>query len=109
MNIPSITKEDNEIVRKTGSGWILYTYLSLPLFVIGIFAGTMSMIGDYGINHGLIEMLCYFIDYFFSIANIFGVMGLVCALIGFVLKLRSYFSAKRHFNYCKDIIKVSLF
>ncbi len=108
-NIQNIKKEDNEIVRKTGSGWILYTYFSLPLFAIGLFAGIMSTIGDYGINHSLIEMLDYFIDYFFSIANIFSIIGLICALIGFILKLRSYFSAKRHFNYCKDIIKVSLF
>ncbi len=108
-NIPSITKEDNEIVRKTGSGWILYTYFSLPLFAIGLFAGIMSTIGDYGINHSLIEMLDYFIDYFFSIANIFSIIGLMCALIGFILKLRSYFPAKNHFAKYKDTVKVSLF
>lgn len=47
--------------------------------------------------------------YFFSITNLFGVMALICALVGFVLKLRSYFGAKKHFVHCKDIIKASLF
>lgn len=109
INLPRMDKPEAEMVRKIGFGWSFSTIMALPLFGISLWGGFLVTICDFGINHGLKEIVWYFLDYFFSIFNIFGIMGAICVVIGVFVKIRNYFPAKKHFVKYKDIIKVSLF
>ena len=109
INLPRMDKPEAEMVRKIGLGWSLSTVMALPLFGISLWGSFLATICDFGINHGLKEMVRYFLDYFFSIFNVFGIMGAICVVIGWGVKIRNYFPAKKHFARYKDIIKVSFF
>lgn len=108
-NIPEISKVDNEVVRKTGIGRIWHIYFALPLFGIAIWLGIICALDEFEIGQGIMKMVMDFIHFLFHFGNIFGIIGLVCVLIGIVQKIRYYFPAKKHFAKYKDIIKVSLF
>lgn len=108
INIPDIQKEDNEVVRKTGIGRIFYSYFGIPLICSGIIFGFIGSISEFGINWGM-DFWRYYVSYLLSPINGFGLLGVGCLVIGFVLKLYYYFPAKKHFAKYKDIIKVTLF
>lgn len=109
INLPEITNGENEIIKKTGVLRVFYSYGTLPAFGFAAVLGVLVVLGDFGVEHGLKEMIQYFIHYFFSIGNIFGILGLICLVMGIVLSIRNYFPAKKHFAKYKDIIKVSFF
>lgn len=109
INLPRMDRPEAEMVRKIGFGWSLSTVMTLPLFGIAIWEGVVIVVCDFGIEHGLTEMVRYFVDYFFSIFNFFGIMGAICMVIGLLVKFHGYFLAKKHFVKYKDIIKVLLF
>ena len=109
INISDMDKIETKIIGKMGFGWSLSTVMGGYLVGCSLWAGFMVTIGDFGISHGLMEMVRYFLDYFFSIFNIFGVMAAICIVIGLVVKFYGYLSAKKHFARYQDIIKVSFF
>ena len=106
-SIPEVKKIDNVTVRKTGIGWTFYSFLGIPMICIGMAFGFVGSISEFGIKLGN-EFWEYYINYLLSPANIFGLLGFGCTVIGFGLKLFYYFPARKHFKHYKDI-KVSLF
>ena len=108
-NIPEITDAENKIVREAGVFGTLCAYGVLPMWGFSAVIGGLGVLSDLGIEHSLKEMIKYFIHYFFSVANIFGILGGICLVMGIVLSIRNYFPAKKHFAKYKDIIKVSFF
>ena len=107
-SLPNMRIKDNDIVRKSGIGWAMRKYFALPMFGFAVYAGIGGAVGDCGIESGLIKMMNFFLQYFFSPINIFGFMGLVVFLLGSMITVRNFFTIKKHFNEYEDI-KVTLF
>lgn len=107
-SLPNMRIKDNDIVRKSGIGWALRNHFALPMFAFSVFAGVGGAVGDCGIENGFMKMMQFFFQYFFSPVNIFGFLGVVGILLGTIITVRSFFSAKKHFKDYEDI-KVTLF
>lgn len=104
IGIRKYRKED--VVRRTGIGWALYTYMGYPFMAISIVVGFIGITSDYGFNWGIEFCKSYI---FLSWNNIFGTRAIIFIVLGVILKLVFYFSAKKCFAKYKDTIKVSLF
>ena len=110
LKIPKIEKTERDIIRRTGIGWVLYTYMAIPFFLIQLFMIVIVPIGDYGFNHTWNEMIAFVKDMLlYQKGSLFGIVGIFFVIIGLVMKLVYYFPAKKHFTKYKDIIKVTLF
>ena len=108
INLPDMKERENDIVHKSGMAWVMRNYLAMPIFGIAVFGGVLGAVDVYEIENGLKKMIQFFFQYFFSTANMFGIMGLGCIVIGIIWAFPHYLSAKKRFKDCEDI-KVSLF
>ena len=108
IKMPKIEKKEKDVVRKTGIGWALYAYMGLGCVVISVILGFIGCTSDYGFHLGA-EFWKVYMDYLFSLDNIFGVLAIIFIVPGIILKFAFYFPARKHFAKYRDIIKVSLF
>lgn len=107
-NLPDMKERENDMVHKSGMAWVMRNYLAMPIFGIAVFGGVLGAVDVYEIENGLKKMIQFFFQYFFSMGNVFGIMGLGCIVIGIIWAFPNYLSAKKRFKDCEDI-KVSLF
>lgn len=107
IKMPKIEKKEKDVVRKTGIGWALYAYMGLGCVVISVILGFIGCTADYGFYMSA-EFWNVYIDYLFSLDNIFGVLAIIFIVSGIILKFAFYFPARKHFKNYKDI-KVLLF
>lgn len=106
LNIQCFTKTDAEVVRKTGIGWTIGSWLGIPMICMLIVIGFIGNVFDFGFDFGM-EFWREYSKMFNPL--LLGIFGGEFLVMGLVLRVWFYFSARKHFAKFKDIIKVSLF
>ena len=107
--MPRVCKKDKAVVRRTGIGRALFLGLGIPFLLFECFALLLSVVGDFGVRHSLVEIKNYLLEVIvLPEGYIWAVVAGFFLISGLIFKIIYYFIAKHYFR-SWDGIKVTFF